>query len=388
MPAPVWVLLAIAVLLGAGTCLAAVWRRKGTSPAERVRAFWRWLLGHTFEAAATGALCLIFSLLVKELIVGAEPVRLTTFVVLFLVTALCTQVGPSLIGRIKKLGPLELFEPGSDLMSSLNDAFAKLGRLQYQDGQYQDGETFQPTGQEMSPSDRFAYDQLYLRLSTVESGGKDLPEGEKRRYCEILRVAGSIALLLPGASLQAVALFERLRKASEGRYKALDVTSYLGLACLVASTGEEGKTRRRYLERAAGCFHEVVAAAPDDYVALWRLAHVQFQLESYGSAATYNKLALQVRPGFALAKYNLGISYLKATRWNRAVRALRSISPQDEQFNRVVSAAAHDKDLDALRDDPRFDEIAAKWWPNGYAEEWFTEVIRRRGDPSGQRPAR
>jgi hypothetical protein len=366
-----WTLVVVVLVLGLCTIIAAARRHKATSPSIhkatspsiRVGNLWSWLQQHTFVGAATVALGLTLSLIVGEALGEKNAVRFGSLVVMLLVVALCLQIGPSIIRRIKKIGPLELFEQGSELASSLMEQFDKLDRALV----FEDGEPFQISGGEISPSHRFAFDQLYFCLSMVENTGKDLVEGERLRYCEILKVTASIALVMgdPQAPLKALTLLERLRRVSGGTYKAPDIASLLGYACIFASKNEVDAQRRKYLDQAAACFKEVVDASPDDYLAIWRLAFVQFELENYAAAVAYNRKVLEIRASFCPAKYNLAVSYLKNRQRDRALKELSTISPQDQWFENVKASEPKDKDLDPLRRDPTFQAIIARWRPPG-----------------------
>jgi tetratricopeptide (TPR) repeat protein len=348
-------ILAIAWSLRLSPSPAAL-RKRFSSAVARAGGLDALLLRHILTAAACFALALLAVVLVEEVFFRqSDPARIGSLVVLLLLVALCLQAGPRLIQRLKKLGPLELFEQSSGLIDSLVDYSAKVDhylRSQGNDLGFQ--------GKGLSPSELFAYQQVDVCLTLIEHSGEEPTAFQEGRYFEVLKVVGSIALLQREGP-RAIARFECLRKASKDSYKTLEVAHLLGGAYLLASLDEQGENKAEFLARAANCFRCAVKEDPGDYSAFVGLGVVEHLLGNYGSAIDSNQRALQIRSQLAAAKYNLAASYSKANERDKALTALTRISRDDESFSRVTEAAHTDRDFEELRRDPRFARILASW---------------------------
>jgi len=353
-------LLVIGVLLRLSLDVGARGRKR-PSFAARIEAAGAALLLHTLTGAGCFALLLVGWVLVEEAFFRQpDPTRLGSLVVLLLLVAFCVQVGPGLVNRLKKLGPLELFEQTSGAIESLLAFFDKLDlqlhdlRLNLDDGEVS------PRGQELSPSDRFAYEQADLFLVMIEHSGVELTTRQEQRYFKVMRVIGVTALGHRDWP-RAIARFECLRRASKGLYEPFDVAQLLGCSYFIAALAEQDERREKFLEDAADCFRSGVDLDSCQAVAFYRLGVVEHLLGNYRSAIDANQRVLQIRPQFAPARYNLAVSYFKARERDQALTALADISRRDEGIAKVREVAVTDPEIADLRSDPRFARILAGW---------------------------
>jgi tetratricopeptide (TPR) repeat protein len=335
-----------AALLISVAAIAFAWRK---DVAAWLVAHRRWLPDHVFHLVAGITLLLALLLLGREVSQpAADAARLGTLALILLVTALGSQLGPGLIYLFKKIGPIEMIE-GSP--ASLREALANIEL------------TIPAEGEEvrqrlLSPSEHHAYEQADLQLSLIQfqDAVRFLTPHDKQRYWERLTQVGTAALV-QGNALRAISRLRQVQEQSEGRYEGPVVTYVLGIAYLKASQ-EDARKKAGFLAKAAQCFRAAIQDAPDHYLAYFQLALVQFDLEEYGSAVTSNQKAIEIRPQFALAKYNLAIALDKANRFPAAWQALSSIAPGDENFDLVAKEAREDSDLAPFRADQRFEELA------------------------------
>ena len=309
-----------------------------------------WVSDHAFIGAAWFTILVTLVALIREMLPATTNVaRFEALAVLLLVAALCAQLGPSQIYRIKKIGPVELFERASSLLLALSQVGLELpvdaGEL---------------PKQELTPSLRHAYREADFYLLLVEQTGQEFVEQrDQLRYWWLLMQVGYVALAR-GETAQAIARLKRLQRASQGRYESAKVAYILGIAYMRGAPHEREK-RQEFLRNAATCLRSALKDEPDNHLAAFRLAYALDDLEDYGSAAASNRRALAIRPQFAPARYNLAISLSKAGQTDGALKALEGIAATDEDFEKVIKNAKTDNDLDSLRSNARFVALAARW---------------------------
>jgi tetratricopeptide (TPR) repeat protein len=346
-------LLALGALLAGETLavlvvLAAVrWRKKLAAPSL---ASWKWLTNHVFHLVAAITLLMAMLLFAHELRQPApDAARLGILALILLVTALGSQLGPSLIDRIKKIGPIEMIERSP---LSLRQALANID-LKIRSA----GEDLRD--QDLSPSQLYAYEQADLQLSMIQYNGQEITaESDKQMYWERLTQVGAAALTR-GDALRSISRLKLVQEQSSGRYEPAIVAYILGVAYIKAAAYREGEERRlERLGKAVQYFRTAISEAPDHYWAYFQLAYALLDIGSYGSAVICNQKALEIRPQLAIAKYNLAIALQKAGRGAEAWQALQSIVPGDEWFREAAEGVRDDEDLAPFRDDPRFERIA------------------------------
>lgn len=96
-----------------------------------------------------------------------------------------------------------------------------------------------------------------------------------------------------------------------------------------------------------------------DYVDVLRVMGNNLTLKGrYGQGLTIDKHLVQLRPEDPLAHYNLACSYALLKRPDQAIRALRravELGYRDFRYMR------EDRDLDAIRHDPRFRQMLREY---------------------------
>jgi tetratricopeptide (TPR) repeat protein len=333
---------AVTVLVVLG---AVLWRKQLAAPCL---SSWSWFAGHVFHVVAAITLLMALLLLGHEVRQPTtDAARLGTLALILLVAALGSQLGPSLIDRIKKIGPIEMID-GSRL---LQEALFNI------DLRIQTTGVGLVLGRPLSPSELFAYEQADLQLSMIQYSGQEITmESDKQRYWEHLTQVGATALA-HGDVLRSISRLKLVQELSRGCYEPAIVAYTLGIAYMEAARYEEGKKDDRLL-KAAQAFNIAIKDTPEHYGAYFQLAFVQLDLKSYGSAVINNQKALEIRPQLASAKYNLAIALYQATRVAEAWQALQSIAPEDEGFEKAANFVRDDADLAPFRTDPRFEMLA------------------------------
>jgi hypothetical protein len=350
--------LAYALAIVAGAILAPLAyiqsRRRPAAPADGpslcAHGPWNWLSGHVFKVVTWVTLLLTLVLLGREVFQPAtDAVRLGTLAVILLVTALSAQVGPGILDRIKRIGPVEMIERSHvpvEAVDSINLTMPV------------EEEGLRLQRRLLPPSQQFAYKQADLLISLVQHSGQEITDdGDKQRYFRLLMLVGSVALVV-GDAQRSISRLRFLQDLSLGCYESSKVPYTLAIAHMVMAT-EEKERRREHLRAAVDSFLTVVTAVPDHYQAYFYLAFVEDDLGNYGSAVAYNQKAIEIRPQLAAAKYNLAISLQKATRTEDAWQALESIRPGDDEFAEAAKLARDDEDLAPFRTERlRFEALA------------------------------
>ena len=80
--------------------------------------------------------------------------------------------------------------------------------------------------------------------------------------------------------------------------------------------------QERRFARAAECFRQALAHAPDSYEPLVNLGGVLINLNKLEEARTFNERAVAIRPNDALANSQLGITYFELSRFDLAEKYL------------------------------------------------------------------
>jgi|HubBroStandDraft_3_1064219.scaffolds.fasta_scaffold00801_3 tetratricopeptide (TPR) repeat protein len=336
--------LALARAFGRPLFAAPVGRRTATAG---------WFSTHGFAVASWSVLLLVLWALLREVFgPDFQALHVEALVVLFFLAALFLQVGPSLVSRIRKFGPVEFFERTSGLLAALAEIELAVSS---------EGLNFAPVPENLPPSRLFAYSQADRYLTLLEHSGEEVGSGNQRdRYFRLLMAVGWTALQLHDFQ-RSQHWLGRLHKLSEGKYEPGELLLILGQAYLQCARQEEEGKRRELLVKAADCYREKVRANPDGLAAWFWLGYVADELENYGSAVKYNRYALRIKPQFANAKYNLAAATLKAGRPARSLRVLESIRQTDQGFEQVREAIKKDSDFDELRADARFVQLCQNW---------------------------
>lgn len=149
---------------------------------------------------------------------------------------------------------------------------------------------------------------------------------------------------------------------------------------------------------AAGLLAPLVEREPGNARAWRMLATATLRLKQYDRAIAAYERSLTLEPGFAAARYNLGVTYaLKGDR-ERAFATLAEVKASRQVD---MSQAALDDDLASLRNDPRFAAILPspadfadpfvepvkilREWDGEAANDQFGWIARNIGDVDGDR---
>jgi tetratricopeptide (TPR) repeat protein len=324
--------------------LGAVWAdRHLLRPALRLLA---WPFRRVFKLVAWLALGLVGWALVQHLRSGPpDPKWIVALAALALVSALVAQLGADLIPRIKKLGPLELFEEqASGLVAALDgDEIGRLAQAQPRHATV------------LSAEQRFAYEQADFYISMMELNRIDLSKDPGRRgrlYRELLWAVAGTAYSLRDFP-RALSRLELCRK-FPGPPETLDYSE--GLVhyfwSMALDKTKDAEERERHLDRAFRSFSLAVRRRQDSHRAFSFLALVCSARGDYGLAIRYNGRALAVRPQLALARYNRACDFLQIGRPKRALASLQRLESGDEGIEEVRTALSGDPDLADLRDHP------------------------------------
>ncbi|MCP4663798.1 MAG: tetratricopeptide repeat protein [bacterium] len=133
-----------------------------------------------------------------------------------------------------------------------------------------------------------------------------------------------------------------------GKFKPAEAHYRCGLAYSYWAQSSQGGAAEALFRQAQDHLWEAVTAEPYHWAAYFNLAYVQVNLEMYQLARQNNEKAIEIRPGYAPAKYNLTICWIKLGNLDAALKELKSIEPEDESAERVIKTGSEDGDLKPL----------------------------------------
>ena len=281
----------------------------------------------------------------------AEPqaALVTALVSLILVAAVAAQLGGALLGRLKKLGPLELF--GKEVSSLL----ATLDRI--------DPHLRLSSGtNRLGPDELFSYQELDRYVSQVEFSNLTLEGRHRERFFRLLHTVSATAIRQEDW-WKARGRSELLARLSEGRYRPAKVFFDLGLTLLQCGESllREPHTSKDALKKAQDSFTEaarhltfVCEATPQDHAPWFFLGFVLARLRLYPQAIEANDRALELYPTLAQAKYNRAVCHSQAGDMALAYGALCRIEATDDGARQVGEKGLTDPDLAEVREHGKF----------------------------------
>lgn len=154
---------------------------------------------------------------------------------------------------------------------------------------------------------------------------------------------------LQGFHQRAATLFEKAAALRPRDYRSLGLlaTQYKALGRL----DDFVSTARHCL----ACIEEAIEAHPDNADALSFGSALLAQLGQSGRAGTWVERAIMIAPDTPIVRYNASITQLNLDRPDRALEFLeRAFQSTPEWQRRLARWMAHDRDIDPLRDHPRF----------------------------------
>jgi tetratricopeptide (TPR) repeat protein len=278
---------------------------------------------------------------------------LATLVVLFLLVILFNQYESLLIGRLKKIGPLELFEEAKSTLSDFEEIEKLRPSLGAISARVSGGTEVRlyPKPHKLPSQEAFHCQQGDIAVSLLEFT-RSQPEKTKYRekYFDLLCKVGSCAYVQNDWA-RATARLEKLRELSADSFSPEVVLPVVGLSYFYwgLEEGEPGPRKDRFA-RAAEAFSKLIKMEKANYLTYFHRAYAQDEIGLYFEAMEDNKEALKRRPRFAPAKYNLAVSYVKLGEVESAYKMLTQISKQDENGPATLKSALADEELKPLRE--------------------------------------
>jgi tetratricopeptide (TPR) repeat protein len=286
-----------------------------------------------------GALVWLF---VSELLKKAPNSTLLVAVAgLLLVVILFNRYESVFVGRLKKIGPLELFEEARDVFTHFEEIVPKLPLI---------GSPSVAQPRKLTLYEAFHCQQGDIAISLLEFT-KSQPEKTKYRdkYFDLLCKVGSCAIAQNDWA-RATARLDRLRELSADSFRPEIVLPLVGLSYLYWALEDRSEARKESLVKAVEAFAKVVKSGGTSYLNYFHLAYAQDDLGLCHEAIESNKEALKRRPDFAPAKYNTAVSYVKLGDFKSAYDSLTQIGRQDAEAVKTLKSAFIDEELRPLRE--------------------------------------
>ncbi len=323
----------------------------------------RWLQGHLTHIVSWLGLLIVVGFLLIELLgifipsltaSAPDPKRIGTLFLILVAAAALGQLGPDLLKKIKKVGPVEFFDKSS---VQFLEKLASIDLDEYIGVRSEAG----VRRKELSEKQAYEFRQADLYLSSLEFSGldKELNLSQDERYHRLLLKVGTIASMRKEWA-GAVARLEKLIELTGGRYRPLDTHHVCGMAYLGWALAEpEDRDRAHWLEMARQRLEKATESHKGFALPYFWLAFVQDEMGFLDTAIQSNREALRVRP-LAGAKYNIAISLVKKGQLEAACQQLETLEVEDENVEEVKALGRTDKDLEPLRKDPHYkDRVAA-----------------------------
>jgi tetratricopeptide (TPR) repeat protein len=101
-------------------------------------------------------------------------------------------------------------------------------------------------------------------------------------------------------------------------------------------------------------FSDILRRYPDYVDVLRHMSQLLTQVGRYAEALEVDLRLVRLRPQDAVAHYNLACTYARLNKTDSAIRALRRAIELGYRDYRYIK---QDRDLDSIRDDPRYREL-------------------------------
>lgn len=330
------------------------------------RSTWR-LLGRlsrlveetVFKALSALVALAALAIIGKELLVLREPhaAEITAAGVITVVAALFSCFGVDLIRRLKKLGPLELFEGVSTFLSQLPTIAADTPRRMKNVEVSFRAQGAIEMASKLDRREEFHYRQADLLLSQIDFMDAIPKDGKhKRKYCKLLLDVAYCAFLQRDW-VRAIERAYKLEEVAED-FKPEERLTMIGASYfwwgVSLSPGPEDLLERRDLfANAEDAFQRLIRRGVVTAFTYFGLGYIQFEFGKYELAVESNGRALRENPRFAAAKYNAAISYMKLGKMKKSYGALLTIVPSDDDAEEVLEHAKEDDELQQLLTESR-----------------------------------
>jgi hypothetical protein len=325
------------------------WRaeKKSAGPVRRLR---RWVADHLFQLVASLVLVVALVLFSREMLQPTiDAAAVGTLALVLLVAGLASHLGPDLIAKVSKIGPVEFVEKSAWSVQVLTKG---VDGLSYH---LEDGLKGSLTQRQM-----YAYYQLDLDISIHLASRRRISDSkDQNEYWRCLVVAGTAALIA-GDIKKAISRLELVQEESKNTYKPAEIAFTLGFA-YTKEAEHNARSKSDFETKAAQCFSVAARAHYSEYayLAFFQLALIELDRGYYGSAVTNNRNSLSIRPQYGSAKYNLAIALHRSSQTEEAWKVLKSITSEDDDFEKIAAVAWEDKDLAPFRADPAmFEDLA------------------------------
>jgi tetratricopeptide (TPR) repeat protein len=272
-----------------------------------------------------------------------NPTLLATAVVLLLLVVLFERYESVLVSRLKKIGPLELFEEARDVFANFKEIGGKIPLVGSPTKSH-------AVPHRLTPYESFQCQQGEAAVTLLEFT-KSEPEKTRHKdeYFNLLYKVGSCAVSQNDWA-RATARLDKLRKLSEDSFHPEIVLPLVGLSYFYWALEDRSDTRTERFGKVVEAFAKVIKLGGTSYWNYFHLAYAQDELELYREAVESNKEALKRRSFFAPAKYNTAVSYVHLKDFESAYGSLAQISRLDEDGMTTLKSAFVDEELRPLRE--------------------------------------
>lgn len=264
--------------------------------------------------------------------------------------------GKDVANRIKKFGPVELFEvrEGATYLRDVSLKYWEFG----QDVVDTDEPPIVASGSKAFPERlQFFFERADRYLNFLEYSGSEPASGrlQEEHFELLLKVArGAIA---KREWKKAIYWCEHLEKLSHRSFFPEKIDNYIATSCVSSVLAQQQgmdeersvprKERRDLLVNAEKRLSSLARENELDFQGYFWLAYVQDEVGRWFEAVQSNEAALKRRPRYAPAKYNAVVSLAKLGEYSQAYDMLEHIEPADDFARNVLEAALKDVELRA-----------------------------------------
>jgi tetratricopeptide (TPR) repeat protein len=321
---------------------------------------WRFRLSrYGFQAACVLLFLVLLPRLGDDLLdSGHDSKDIAALAGILIVLALGAHSGQRLLARLKKIGPLELFEQKApELIGLLKEMIEKMD--------IEMNSVLRTATRVLSTRALYAYRRAHDLIQYVEHSGTVPSTGsELKYYCDLLLKYSQLATgnLDWWAARWALS---RIKELNGENFEPFKVAYNLGRAydgC--ADSIADEKEGRNFKRQALACYAKAAKLDRFDSNALFFMAYVQDDLEMFDYAIANNRKVLKLRDRgrqAVAAHYNIAISLIKKNEIADAWAELQQIVPRDDQERRFLLQAWDDKELLPLLRDPRYGGRTTRW---------------------------
>lgn len=298
-----------------------------------------------FQIIAAVTTLFLLAALVEELLFkeSTDAKIVGVLVASLLASAFLASFGKEVAGRIRKIGPIEIVE-AQKAIYGLDEIDKNL-----QGPEAAAGGEIGFTKVKITPAQEFYFEEAVRILSYLKLSGSEPESGAQREIIwELLRKVGLIAMS-QAQPVAALHWLEHLEKSSGCAYRADEVSGLIGIASFVSALVEEDPaTRAKRFKKTAERLAKLARKGALNPHGYFCLAYAQDELGRWYEAVGSNLKALERRPRFAQARFNLAVSLLKLGRAREACEQLKNIRPQDQDFAIAAKGAADDEEIKTL----------------------------------------